>query len=416
MKPIKAISILLGVAAMTAGSGSLQAKTINADAGPIFSKFFAKAQCQRAASKLRGKWTGRYWTKPGTIDGVCQITIPDPIPSVKPIKRTPHKPSVKLLSVDAGRLWNKAHADTRCPQLAKENRGRWNGKWSEKTATDPSYCQVEITVKPSIAKSTYKILNVNAGRIWSQEHAEEQCPKVAKKNIGTWTGKWVDKGKNSKCQIKITTKKPKVAIKPLVKPKKTKRIREVSAGVIWNQVQANRKCQRVARQVNAEWTGKWRKTGSNSEAVCEMKFSKSGHVPKTRPQQANPRTREVAAGPIWDQAQANKKCPIIAAQTHSNWTGKWRKTNFSTNQSVCEVTLDSVTTPLPTEAVVSTSTTYVNLPSATKNIREVFAGPIWGDEQAATKCPVIATNNNGTWTGKWRKTGANHSSVCEVSF
>ena len=414
MKPIKTISTLLGVAAISAGTGSLQAKTINADAGPIFSKFFAEAQCQRAASKLQGKWTGRYWKKPGSIDGVCQITVPDPVPSLKPIKKPPYKPSIKLLSVDAGRIWNQAHANTRCPQLAKENKGRWNGNWSEKTATSSSYCQIEVTIKPSIAKPSYKITNVNAGRLWSQEHAKVKCPKIAKKNKSTWTGKWVNKGVNSECQIKTPVKKPKLSVKPLIKkPRKIKNIREVSAGSIWNQSQANRKCARIAKQVNAEWTGKWRRTGSNNEAVCEMKFPPSGRASNTHHLKQPSGTREVAAGPIWDQSQASKKCPLVAAKTNSKWTGKWRKTNASTHQSVCEVTVGSV----PTETTVTTTTTYVNLPPPTpRNVREVFAGPIWDGNQAKTKCPIIATKNNGVWTGKWRKTGSDHSSVCEVSF
>lgn len=431
-KKQKLVGLSLGVIAITAGVSSAQAKTINAEAGPIFSSFFAKIQCEQAAAKVNGKWNGKYWKKPGTINGVCQIVVPDPViakPTFKPIRQAPIKPSVKLLSIDAGRLWNQAHADWRCPQLAKENNGRWTKNWSEKTADKPSYCQIEVKVKPVVQAPRYKIMNVNAGRIWSAEHANERCPEIAKQNNGTWTSKWSTKGNVSSCQIKVLIKP---AVKPVPpravkqsKPKKSRNVREVSAGKIWDQAQANRKCPRIAEQTNGQWTSKWRKTNSNNEAVCEIRFEPLAHAKKppavmtpTAPAPSG-NTREVPAGPIWDQAQANKKCPLIAAQSGSRWTNKWRKLNYSTHQSVCEVTSAAAPT-VQSQTVVTTQTTYVNLnptpAPAAANVREVFAGPIWDDNQAKTKCPVIASNNNGTWTGQWRKTGPDHASLCEVRF
>ena len=425
----KIISLSLGIIAITAGMGNLQAKTINADGGPIFNSYFAKIQCERAASKLNGEWNGRYWTKPGTINGVCQVVVPDPIiakPTHKPMRRPPIKPSVKLISVDAGRIWNQAHADSVCPRLAKENKGIWRGKWSEKVDGKPSYCQIEVTVKPVIRAPSHKIINVKAGRIWSEEHAEQRCTKLAKENHGQWTGKRSVKGNVSSCQIKIAIKpKPPKAIKK----HKQRNVREVSAGSIWDQAQANRKCPRIAEQTNGVWTQKWRKTGSNNEAVCEVEFQPLAHGKKppvavraiapTPPAAPAPsgNTREVAAGPIWDQAQASKKCPLIAAQSNSRWTGTWRKLDYTTHQSVCQITSGTVVA-VPTKTVVTTRTTYVNLKpaAATGNVREIFAGPIWDANQAQTKCPMIAANNQGTWTGKWRKTGPDHSSLCEVRF
>lgn len=352
-KTKKIIPLSLGAMIITMGMGSLQARTINADAGPIFNQFFANIQCERAAAKLKGKWNGRYWTKPGTINGVCQVVVADPVPP-KPAKKPPIKPAVNLLTVDAGKLWNEAHANTRCPQLAKENNGRWTGKWSDKTANKPSYCQIEVIVKPTISKPTHKYINVKAGRIWSSEHANKRCKKLAKKNNGTWTGKWSTKHDKSTCQVKVAIA-PKPAIPP-VKPSPTPA------------------------------------TGGN--------------------------IREVAAGPIWDQAQAAGKCPLIASKSGSIWTGKWRKLDYSTHQSVCEVR-SGATASVPTKTVVTTTTTYVNLKPdnpAPRNVREIFAGPIWDGNQAKVKCPLIAANNKGTWTGKWRKTGPDHSSLCEVSF
>ena len=430
LNPKKVISLSLGAVALTAGMGNLQARTINAEAGPIFNSFFAKIQCEKTASKLNGKWNGRHWTKPGTINGVCQIIVPDPIiakPIHKPMPKPPHRPSVKLLSVDAGKIWNKAHADWRCPQLAKTNNGRWTGKWNVMVDDKPSFCQIEVIIKPVIHQPTHKIINAKAGRIWGDDHAKQRCANLAKENHGQWTGKWSTEANISSCQIKIAIKPPA----PAIKAPNPRNVREVSAGSIWDQAQANRKCPLIAAQTNGEWTQKWRKIGDNNEAVCEVRLQPLAHVKKppiyvnpiapapTRPSTPAPsgNAREVAAGPIWDQAQASTKCPIIAAQSNSRWTGKWRKLNFSTHQSVCEISSSAVVA-VPTKTVVTTKTTYVTLKPApaAKNVREVFAGPIWDTNQANTKCPMIAANNKGTWTGKWRKTGPDHSSLCEVRF
>lgn len=46
--------------------------------------------------------------------------------------------------------------------------------------------------------------------------------------------------------------------------------------------------------------------------------------------------RAVEAGPIWNQADANKKCPRIAAQNNGTWTGQWW-TTVQGRMSVCEI-------------------------------------------------------------------------------
>jgi len=403
----------LGLLTAAVSFGSAHAKTINVETGPIFNQFFANVQCEQLASKYKGEWHGRYWTKAGTTIGVCQIDVPD-TPSF-----TAHTISGggPLISVDAGQLWNESHANWRCPQLAKERGGHWTGKWSEKTATAPSYCQITMTPAPVVHTPKYKKVHVKAGRIWSQEHAKKRCSKVAARNNGQWTGKWSSKDNQSTCQIKMAANATPV-------PAKKRNIREISAGTIWDQAQAKRRCPKIAKQAHGKWTGQWRKTGNNNEAVCEIKLQPLARTqapvkPAPAPTPATSHnSREVNAGPIWDQAQANRKCPLIASQAKGNWTGKWRKLNYSTHQSVCEVSFaHAATTPVPTKTVVTTHTTYVNLPPAkSQNTREIYAGPIWDTAQAQTKCPLIAAKNQGTWTGKWRKTGPDHSSLCEVRF
>ena len=46
--------------------------------------------------------------------------------------------------------------------------------------------------------------------------------------------------------------------------------------------------------------------------------------------------RPVEAGPIWNQADANQKCPALASANGGNWTGGWWTTQEGV-MSVCEI-------------------------------------------------------------------------------
>ena len=48
-------------------------------------------------------------------------------------------------------------------------------------------------------------------------------------------------------------------------------------------------------------------------------------------------------------------------------------------------------------------------------VRLVNAGPIWSQQDAAIKCPVVAYAVNGRWTGQWRTTQQGQMSVCEIA-
>lgn len=49
-----------------------------------------------------------------------------------------------------------------------------------------------------------------------------------------------------------------------------------------------------------------------------------------------PETRNVEAGPIWNQADAERKCRDLAQREGGEWTGQWRTTQFG-RMSVCEI-------------------------------------------------------------------------------
>ncbi|MGB1310615.1 MAG: mannan-binding protein [Leucothrix sp.] len=455
-----------------------QAKTVNVNSGPIINGLFARIVCPNVAAQANGVWTGEYDRKRQT----CEVNIPDPVKQNKPVKRAPLKPPVKLLNVEAGRIWSQPHANQRCKQLAKANKGRWTGNWSEKTETKPSYCQIEVllpkkpkpthktvnieagriwsqahanqrcvalakinkgqwtgkfstvnhkssceikvALTPPKPKPTHKMVNIDAGRIWSKSHANHRCAALAKNNKGQWTGKYTTTNNRSSCQIKVAMNHamPKPAVKkPKPKPVKRK-VREISAGVLQYQWQANRKCKRIAKEANGSWTGEWRKSTNQQQGACEIKLA--GNAKKKQQQQPQPASvpttvvKDADAGPIWDQAHANRKCPLIAKNNKGQWTGNWRKVG-SNNMSVCQIRVDAGATAA--KPVVKTETTYVPLPkpkpaAPANNVREIFAGPIWDQAQANKKCQLLAANNKGVWTGKWRKTDARHNSLCSIRF
>lgn len=49
--------------------------------------------------------------------------------------------------------------------------------------------------------------------------------------------------------------------------------KDVEAGPIWNQADANNKCQALARKHSSRWTGQWRTTVPGKMSVCELEKS-----------------------------------------------------------------------------------------------------------------------------------------------
>ncbi|MBD2448364.1 mannan-binding lectin [Nostoc sp. FACHB-152] len=103
---------------------------------------------------------------------------------------------------------------------------------------------------------------------------------------------------------------------------------------------------------------------------------------------------DVKAGPIWNNDDAQIKCPVAAQVYNAQWNGQWVTTVFG-QMSVCGTNL----TFLPTIA----------LPG------DVNAGPIWNNDDAQLKCPVAAAAANGVWNGNWTTTIPGIMSVCGVN-
>lgn len=80
------------------------------------------------------------------------------------------------------------------------------------------------------------------------------------------------------------------------------------AGPIWNNMDAERKCPKVCG--SDRWDGNWKTTVQGQMSVCAC-----GGKSKTK-------TYQVDAGPIWNNMDAERKCP--AACGNAKWDGNWR--------------------------------------------------------------------------------------------
>ncbi|ANV85425.1 hypothetical protein AWQ21_14330 [Picosynechococcus sp. PCC 7003] len=58
----------------------------------------------------------------------------------------------------------------------------------------------------------------------------------------------------------------------------------------------------------------------------------------------------------------------------------------------------------------------LSLPASANTTRAVEAGPIWNQNDANVKCPRLAQEEGGTWTGQWWTTISGVMSVCQLEF
>jgi hypothetical protein len=88
---------------------------------------------------------------------------------------------------------------------------------------------------------------------------------------------------------------------------------------------------------------------------------------------------DVNAGPIWNNADAQTKCPTVC--TSLAWNGQW-------------------TTTVPGRMSVCGTHQGVDVP----------VGPVWNNVDAQTKCPQQLSRV--TWSGQWTTTVPGRMSVC----
>ncbi|MCP4383896.1 MAG: lectin MVL [Hyphomicrobiales bacterium] len=100
---------------------------------------------------------------------------------------------------------------------------------------------------------------------------------------------------------------------------------------------------------------------------------------------------EIDAGPIWNNMDAQGKCPGVCSGAGGTWDGNWR-TTVPGQQSVCSCNLKH---------------------KPDKNAHNYNAGPIWNNADAQTKCPPVCISHNQTWTGNWHTKVQGKMSVCQ---
>lgn len=110
-------------------------------------------------------------------------------------------------------------------------------------------------------------------------------------------------------------------------------------------------------------------------------------------------TVSIPAGPIWNNDDAQTKGPIVAAAHGGNWNGQWR--------TVVEGVMSTVDIELPAPAGGGGGTSFT---------LSVPAGPIWSNEDAQVKGPVVAASYNGQWNGQWRTIIEGQMSTIDVTF
>ena len=97
-----------------------------------------------------------------------------------------------------------------------------------------------------------------------------------------------------------------------------------SAGPIWNNMDAQRKCPNVCGRDG--WDGGWRTTEVGRESVCNCQR-------EDRRSRRQGRTSQVDAGPIWNNADAQTKCPRVCGG-REQWDGNWR--TVAPGRSTCD--------------------------------------------------------------------------------
>ena len=109
-------------------------------------------------------------------------------------------------------------------------------------------------------------------------------------------------------------------------------------------------------------------------------------------------TVDIPTGPIWNNEDAKEKCPIVCAAHLGTWNGQWT-TVVPGEMSVCGCEFD--TSKSGTELVI-----------------DVLAGPIWNNEDAKKKCPIVCASYGGEWNGQWTtpSESTGKMSICGCKF
>lgn len=91
---------------------------------------------------------------------------------------------------------------------------------------------------------------------------------------------------------------------------------DISAGPIWNDLDAQGNCPGVCTSAGGSWNGNWVTTAPGQNSVCTCDIGRRGRD----------KVADYDAGPIWSNADAHGKCPGVCTSHDRKWTGDWRTT------------------------------------------------------------------------------------------
>ena len=116
------------------------------------------------------------------------------------------------------------------------------------------------------------------------------------------------------------------------------------------------------------------------------------------------RSEWMEAGPIWNDVDAQRKCPQTCG--NGKWDGKWKTTQVG-KMSVCSC--PSVSRSKSAEPQQSRARPQKVSLGKKKPKGGVDAGSIWNDMMAEQRCPVACDSRR--WDGRWSYIDINRS-IC----
>lgn len=118
--------------------------------------------------------------------------------------------------------------------------------------------------------------------------------------------------------------------------------------------------------------------------------------------------RPVEVGPIWNQRDAEAKCPAKARELRGEWTGGWWTTQPG-RMSVCEIRSWGGNGGRGNDGRGGWG-------QQREILRDIEVGPIWNQNDAVAKCNAKGRELRAEWTGQWRTTQNGRMSECQFRF
>lgn len=112
----------------------------------------------------------------------------------------------------------------------------------------------------------------------------------------------------------------------------------------------------------------------------------------------------IEAGPIWNDVDAQRKCPQTCG--NGKWDGSW-KTTQAGKMSVCSCSGARRSKGAETQ---QSHAKPQKVTATTKKLKGgVDAGSVWNDHMAEQRCPAACKSRR--WDGRWSYVDINHS-IC----